>query len=146
MSVGRLGSCPHPPNAEEKRSSKIGNHGMRSYLLRSALPLVWLIGWTYPLRGESVEFIREVRPVLARHCFKCHGPDEKARKAKLRLDVRAAALRGGKSGRPALVPGKPEQSELVQRVFAEDEGERMPPAHARKPLSAEQKEILKRWV
>ncbi len=91
-------------------------------------------------------FNSKVRPILARHCFKCHGPDEKARKAKLRLDQRDAALRGGRSKQPALVPGHPDKSELIRRIFAEDEGEIMPPPHTKNPLSAEDKQILKHWI
>jgi hypothetical protein len=95
--------------------------------------------------GEDV-FNNEVRPILAKHCFKCHGPGDKARKAKLRLDQRDTALLGGKSKRPAIVPGHPEQSELVHRVFTEDEAELMPPPHAKSPLTAEEKQTLKRWI
>ncbi|HZV05517.1 MAG TPA: PSD1 and planctomycete cytochrome C domain-containing protein [Gemmataceae bacterium] len=96
--------------------------------------------------GGEDAFNNEVRPILAKHCFKCHGPDDKARKARLRLDQRDSALRGGKSKRPAIVPGHPEQSELIQRIVAEDESEIMPPPHAKNPLTAEEKQTLKRWI
>src|SRR5690242_10916144 len=77
--------------------------------------------------GKQDLFNEKVRPTLASHCFKCHGPDEKARKAKLRLDVREAAIALDRDGKQAIVPGQPGQSELVRRIFAaEDEG-RMPP-------------------
>jgi hypothetical protein len=101
-----------------------------------------------PLLAAGAEdvFNSEVRPILAKHCFKCHGPDDKARKAKLRLDQREAVLRGGKSRKPAIVPGHPKQSELIQRIFAEDEVEIMPPPHAKNPLTDEDKQILKRWI
>jgi hypothetical protein len=92
-------------------------------------------------------FNSKVRPVLATHCFKCHGPDEKARKGKLRLDVREEALKpAARSGKRPIVPGKPDESELVRRIFAEQEGQQMPPAHVKNPLSNEQKQLLKRWV
>jgi hypothetical protein len=90
-------------------------------------------------------FNDRVRPILARHCFKCHGPDDKARKARLRLDVREQALRPAKSGKPAIVPGKAEESELVRRIFA-DEDEVMPPPHAKNPLTEADKQTLRRWV
>src|SRR5262249_46267297 len=96
--------------------------------------------------ADPVDFQRDVRPLLSRHCFKCHGPDDKARKAKLRLDVREAALAGGKSGQPAVAPGKPEQSALVERIFSTDESDIMPPPSTKNPLSEEQKQILKRWI
>jgi hypothetical protein len=114
----------------------------------AAFSLLFLIGLVSPCSaagGEDV-FNAKVRPILARHCFKCHGPDDKARKAKLRLDRRDAALRGGRSKQPAIVPEHPEQSELIRRIFAEDEGEIMPPPHTKNPLAEEDKQILKRWI
>ena len=105
-----------------------------------------------PVRGEEKEhagqdpFTSQVRPILARHCFKCHGPDDKARKAKLRLDLRNQAVRPAASGAVPIVPGKPEESELVQRIFAEDASERMPPAAAKVPLSEPDKQVLKQWI
>src|SRR5579875_593172 len=114
----------------------------------AAFSLLFLIGLVSPCSaagGEDV-FNAKVRPILARHCFKCHGPDDKARKAKLRLDRRDAALRGGRSKQPAIVPEHPERSELIRRIFAEDEGEIMPPPHTKNPLAEEDKQILKRWI
>jgi mono/diheme cytochrome c family protein len=90
-------------------------------------------------------FNDRVRPILARHCFKCHGPDDRARKARLRLDVREQALRSAKSGKPAIVPGKPEESELVRRIFAAED-EVMPPPHAKNPLTEADRQALRRWV
>jgi hypothetical protein len=95
--------------------------------------------------GE-VDFSRDVRPILAAHCLKCHGPDDEARKAKLRLDVRELALKPAKSGDRPIVPGKPDQSELVRRIFAKDEDDRMPPPSAKNPLTDSEKEMLKRWI
>jgi hypothetical protein len=96
--------------------------------------------------AEPLDYARDVRPVLAKSCFKCHGPDKAARKGKLRLDVRAEALKGGSSGDPAFVPGKPDESELVRRIESADETEVMPPPAAKMPLPPEHKELLKRWV
>src|SRR5204862_3703177 len=88
-----------------------------------------------------VLFNRHVRPSLSENCFLCHGPDKGRRKAKLRLDDREIAL-----GKKAIVAGKPDESELVRRIFAADADERMPPADTHKSLTAAQKETLKRWV
>lgn len=119
---------------------------------------VILIGWIMGSGGvgtaagaaskgvRAVDYEREVRPVLSQHCFKCHGMDEQARKAKLRLDSREAALAPLKSGARAIVPGQPDQSELIRRIFSADEDEVMPPPAAKLPLTPEQKLILKRWV
>src|ERR1700726_1738967 len=77
--------------------------------------------------GGKVQFARDVLPLLSANCFACHGPDEKTRKAGLRLDLAEAATRTLKGGSRAVVPGDPDQSELVARIFATD-SERMPPA------------------
>jgi hypothetical protein len=117
--------------------------------MRLLLPIAVLFALAAPVRaadpGEDF-FTAKVRPILAKHCFKCHGPDDRARKAKLRLDVADEALKPARSKKRAIVPGKPEQSELVARVFADDDGERMPPASAKLALTEEQKQILKRWI
>src|SRR3954470_18088979 len=99
------------------------------------------------LKGaEAPDFARDVRPILSSHCFKCHGQDEGARKAGLRLDLRESALKGGKSGEKAIVPGNPGASALVSRIFSTDEDELMPPAKIKHPLAPDQKEVLKRWI
>jgi Protein of unknown function (DUF1553)/Protein of unknown function (DUF1549)/Planctomycete cytochrome C len=97
-------------------------------------------------RTDQDPFTSKVRPILARHCFKCHGPDDKARKAKLRLDVRDQAVKPAASGAIPIVPDKPDESELVQRIFAEDANERMPPPAAKVPLSDADKRVLKKWI
>ena len=73
----------------------------------------------------KVEFNRDVRPILSDKCFFCHGPDEKKRKSGLRLDLRDGAIKPAKSGDPAIVPGKPDESELVRRIFSDDKEEVM---------------------
>src|SRR5262245_55776842 len=88
-----------------------------------------------------VDVNRDVRPILAAHCYACHGPDEKARKAKLRLDVRDEAIDKG-----AIVPGKAKDSELVARITSDDIELRMPPAGKKPALSPEQIAVLRRWV
>ncbi len=96
-------------------------------------------------RVQAPDFNREVRPILANHCFKCHGPDDKQRMAGLRLDQREAAVSPLKSGKRAIVPAKPEFSELIRRIFSSGP-QQMPPAHANKPLSESQKQTLERWI
>src|SRR6202022_3736386 len=95
---------------------------------------------------SQINFDRDIRPILSNNCFKCHGPDEKQRKAHLRLDRREGALAELKSGNRAIVPGKKEESALVVRITAVEPEERMPPPASGKMLTAEQIELLKRWV
>src|SRR5262245_31076555 len=90
---------------------------------------------------RPVDYIRDVRPILANSCYACHGPDEKARKAKLRLDVRDEAVK------KAIVPGKGAESKLYTKVTTDDPDEVMPPPHAKKPaITAEKAALLKRWI
>ena len=89
---------------------------------------------------------RDVRPILSNNCFKCHGPDARERKADLRLDVADEARKPTASGATPIVPAKPDESELVVRVFASDEVVVMPPADSHKRLSEREKETLRRWI
>ena len=100
-----------------------------------------------PLAGETLDFNRDVQPILAGHCLECHGPDSAARKGKLRLD-RDDGLTDDRGGYRILAPGKPEASELVARITHADPDERMPPAESakKKPIKPQEIEILKRWI
>lgn len=95
--------------------------------------------------AESVDFNRDIRPILSEHCYRCHGPDRNARKAGLRLDV-ATEAEMVRKGRRAVHPGHPESSELVRRVGTADESEIMPPPEIGKPLTTAQKAVLARWI
>jgi len=120
------------------------NVGMKFDPLKEFLRAVGLLlGCSATLNAEdaALSFARDVRPILAANCLACHGPDEEQRKADLRLDVRDAAVEFA-----AIVPGKPDESELVRRVFSEDPDQRMPPADAGTSLTDEQKELLRRWI
>src|SRR5439155_23248118 len=94
------------------------------------------------VRGDGVVvYIREVQTILIENCFPGTGPVSAARRADLRLDRRDDALQAG-----VFTPGKPDESELIDRIFAEDAGKRMPPAKSRKTLTTAQKDMLKRWI
>ena len=95
---------------------------------------------TFAVLAE-VSYNQDVRPILAENCFYCHGQDPNKRKADLRLDVRKAAVEFG-----AFVPGKPEESELVTRLFSHEADELMPPAKSNRKLTEEQKALLKQWI
>src|SRR5262245_60222226 len=92
-------------------------------------------------RLSEVDFNRDIRPILSDKCFACHGPDEKHRKAKLRLDVEKSAKDSG-----AIVPGKPTESALIERITAEDASERMPPDKSGKKLNATEIESFRKWI
>ncbi|HSU55141.1 MAG TPA: DUF1549 domain-containing protein, partial [Candidatus Dormibacteraeota bacterium] len=94
----------------------------------------------------KVDFNREIRPILSENCYKCHGPDDGARKAKLRFDIRAEALKPAKSDKIPIVPGAPEKSELIARVTATDPDDRMPPVKSGKQLTQTQISLFRRWV
>jgi hypothetical protein len=91
----------------------------------------------------TVSFSRDVLPILSENCLLCHGPDSKARKADLRLDQQASALR---TKDPIIVPGKSGDSELIRRVESDDAEEVMPPPKSGHKLRPQQKETLRRWV
>lgn len=97
------------------------------------------------LPAASVNFNRDIRPLLADRCFSCHGPDAKERQANLRLDVEAEA-KALRSGTAAIVPGRPDLSELAVRIEAPDLTERMPPEDSGKSLTTDEVALLKRWI
>jgi hypothetical protein len=109
----------------------------------SALLLLTIAGWAH---GADVSFSRDVRPILAENCFKCHGHDEQQRKAKMRLDLPDAETKTAKSGAIPIIPGKPDQSELVKRITASNPDDRMPPANSNKHLTPDQIETLRKWI
>lgn len=109
---------------------------------------VLLLNLASEARGETSvpDFNRDVRPVLSQYCFKCHGMDEHARKSGLRLDQSKSALDKAKSGDIAIVPGKPEASELINRINSTDEDSVMPPPSTKVLLPAAAKEMLRKWI
>ncbi|MFM8470471.1 MAG: DUF1553 domain-containing protein, partial [Limisphaerales bacterium] len=120
-------------------------------LILSALPALLALALPAPAAGlgakpAPVDFNRDIRPLMSDTCFKCHGFDDKARKGKLRLDVRDEALKAGTSGKPAIVPGKPEKSEIIARLFTKNDDDLMPPPNSHKAITPAQRELFRRWV
>lgn len=91
--------------------------------------------------GKPLNFVRDIQPILANHCWSCHGPDEKTREADLRLDLQQVAF-----DTKAIIPNKPAESGLVARIHSTDAEQIMPPPATKKPLSAEQKRLLQQWI
>src|SRR2546423_12792320 len=98
------------------------------------------LGSPHQRHPDTVQFNRDIRPILADNCFACHGPDHNKRQAGLRMDVPDPSLSR------VVVPGHPGQSRLISRILATDNAKRMPPPSTRKILSEAQKELLKRWI
>jgi hypothetical protein len=105
------------------------------------------LAMSLPARAaDPLAFNRDIRPILSKTCFACHGPDAAAVKGGLRLDLRDHALKGGESEKPAIVPGKPEQSELLRRITHTDPDEVMPPPEAHMKFTTQDAEKLTRWI
>lgn len=119
----------------------------RSALCSLAAALVAVLGNASAAdAAPALSFNRDIRPILAEKCFTCHGPDERARKGGLRLDLEEPAFKPAKSGAAALVPGNLETSELVKRITTADVDDRMPPVSFDKALTEQEVDTLKRWV
>ena len=101
-----------------------------------------MFAWAVSVRAaEPISYNRDVRPILSDKCFYCHGPDQNKRKGKFRLDVREDAV-----AKKAIVPGQPDESEMIRRIRATAEDEVMPPPDSHKRLTPAQKELLRRWI
>ena len=91
--------------------------------------------------ADQLEFNRDIRPILSENCFHCHGPDKETREAKLRLDTREGALK-----MDAIVPGKPDDSEVMYRITTDDEDDLMPPPGHHLELSKKNIATLEQWI
>jgi len=94
---------------------------------------------------DRVDFDRDVRPVLSNTCFTCHGPDSGKRQADLRFDVKSSVF-ADRDGSPVLQRGRPDESELIKRIFTDDADIVMPPPDQKQQLSSRDKQILRAWV
>jgi hypothetical protein len=94
----------------------------------------------------AVDFNRDVRPLISDRCFACHGPDDNKREAGLRLDTFDGATATLKSGARAIVPGKPDESELLRRIHSTDPDDLMPPAKLNRPLTDADRAVLRQWI
>ena len=116
--------------------------GVAFLLVRALVPDRILHGQT----TARIEFKRDIRPILSDKCFACHGPDATAKKIKLRLDSEEGMKAELGRGRRAVVPGQPEQSELVKRITHADAAMRMPPADSGRALTATEITLLTAWI
>ena len=100
---------------------------------------------TASFAADSIDFTRDIRPILSDQCFTCHGPDANKRDADLRLDTEEGAL-AVYDDRRAIDREHPEKSVLLDRIFAGDPDDVMPPSDSTKKLTAKQKDLLKQWI
>lgn len=98
-----------------------------------------------PSQGADLDFNRDVRPILSENCFACHGFDDKAREADLRLDIAEGAF-ADRDGVVPIKPGHPEESAVWKRITSDDEFEQMPPPDSNLKLTDEQKATIRRWI
>ena len=124
--------------------------GRRAFIAAAAIALIGATSLTITAQPQTaqpapVNFDREIRPILSNNCFRCHGPDISSRIGGFRLDLREEALKPQAQGTP-IVPGDPDHSELIARVFSKDPAAVMPPAFTHTELTAAQKDTLRRWV
>ena len=96
--------------------------------------------------ADQVDFNHHIKPLLSDRCYACHGPDEKARKAKLRLDQKADAFRILSNGVAIIKPGVPAESELYRRISSTDPDEKMPPPESHLSLASNEIALLKTWI
>lgn len=116
--------------------------------MKRFLPLISLCWTLYAggaLAAQKVDFNYDIRPLISSKCYHCHGPDEKSRKAKLRLDQREDAIKEHESG-VTIVPGDPAKSELMNRLTSKDPDEVMPPPKEEHALSAQEVDLFRRWI
>lgn len=109
------------------------------------LVLLGLIPYLLYSKTESIDYSRDILPILSQNCFECHGPDEGTREADLRLDTPDGAY-ADIFGAVAVKPGYPEDSELIYRIEVKDKDDMMPPPDSKKTLSTEEKELLHTWI
>ncbi len=110
------------------------------------LPTLSAVTLATAAEPARISFNKDIRPIMSDTCFRCHGPDKSSRRAGMRLDLREMAVKALPDGKIPIVPGQPDQSEVVRRVFAPNPAVRMPPVSAHKVLSEAQKETIRRWV
>ncbi|MDB5345938.1 MAG: Planctomycete cytochrome [Schlesneria sp.] len=115
--------------------------------LQSFRPIIAVIAMTLGAatvslaQDEPIVFNRDIRPILSEYCFACHGPDSASRKADLRLDQADVAAM-----KKAIIAGKPDESGVIERILSDDPDAVMPPPATKKTLTANQKNLLKRWI
>ncbi len=135
-------AAPLNPTLPERQPHVMTSADTRRTLICLALTACACIGVRSARGADSaIQYNHDVRPILFENCMSCHGPDSASRQADLRLDKREVAV-----DKKAIVPGKPEASEMIRRILSDDPEELMPPPETKKKLTAAQKQLLANWI
>ena len=112
------------------------------------LTAIFVFGATSHLAAQdavAIDFSRDIRPILSDTCYRCHGPDEEQLQADLRLDSRENVF-ADRDGYSILAAGDLKKSELWNRISSDDPDVKMPPEDAPRQLTAQQRDLIKRWI
>jgi hypothetical protein len=139
-------STPAPGKAREVQHMEVSRNAPGRRLFKLSVISLALAAPIMLRAAEPIRFGRDVLPILSANCFACHGPDERNRKAGLRLDVETSAKAPRRSGAAAIAPGRPEKSLIMTRITSADPDMLMPPPSSHKQIKPEQIEILRRWI
>ena len=131
---------------DSRRVRRAASGESRQWTLLIALVTLGCVALPLGAADSSIQFNRDIRPILSDNCMACHGPDNQARKAGLRLDTADGLFEKTPKRSPAVVAGRPDQSALWKHVSSTDPDEVMPPPDSHKNLNPEQKETLRRWI
>ena len=115
------------------------------YRVLTMIVLLFLVHVVQATESDVIDFSRDIRPILADTCYQCHGPDEQTRETDFRLDLQDDVLKDHGSG-PLVIPGKPQESVLLQRLLTTNVEQRMPPVDADRQLSSDQIELIRKWI
>ena len=99
-----------------------------------------------PIPTRRIDYSEEISPLFSQYCLECHGPDKAAREGKFRLDLEKSAKGEASSGNRPIIPGNPQESELIKRIQSNDSRHRMPPEDAVLQLSPAQIELISQWI
>ena len=133
----------------ETEQAHVANHlrKFNGHLLAIVIATLFCAGsFAHASEKPKVDYNRDIRPILAEACYKCHGPDGKQRQAELRLDVESVVGKRLESGHQAIEAGSAARSGVVVRILAKDPTVKMPPPESGKTLSADQIELITRWI
>lgn len=133
--------------SEQVKRALIRTSLVRQLTLTIFLAMTWLqVDVNGRDLSRTIDYNRDIRPILSEKCLSCHGPDEEQRQAGLRLDMRESAVQELASAAIAIRPGEPDRSELVRRIDSAEDHERMPPPESQTSLSDTEKALLRTWI